>query len=88
MYIHKHREPVLLSLSSWCLLIVVCLFFVWPWVCLQFVIVVFPDYSHLLFFATSSTCSISVPPTFIHLEEASQKVLAVEAGQHALVSLQ
>ena len=35
------REPVaLLNLSSWCLVIVVWLFFVVPWVCLQFVIVV------------------------------------------------
>ena len=29
---------------------VVWLFFAVPWVCLQFVIVVFPDYTHLLFF--------------------------------------
>ena len=39
----------LLSLSSWCLVIVVWLFLVVPWVCLQFVIVVFPDHTHLLF---------------------------------------
>ena len=37
------REPVaLLILSSWCLVIAVWLFLVVPWVCLQFVIVVFP----------------------------------------------
>ena len=36
------RELIsLLSLSSWCLLMVVWLFLVVPWVCLQFVIVVF-----------------------------------------------
>ena len=39
---------VLLSLSSWCFLIVVWLFLVVPWVCLQFVIVVFPDHTHYL----------------------------------------
>ena len=39
----------LLSLSSCCLVIVVWLFLAKPWVCLQFVIVVFPDYTHLLF---------------------------------------
>ena len=39
----------LLSLSSWCLVIVVWFFLAVPWVCLQFVIVVFPDHTHLLF---------------------------------------
>ena len=38
----------LLSLSSWCLVIVVCFFLAVSWVCLQFVIVVFPDHTHLL----------------------------------------
>ena len=43
----RKRELVaLLSLSSWCLVIVVWLFLVVPWVCLQFVIVVFPDHTH------------------------------------------
>ena len=31
-------------------MIVVWLFLAMPWVCLQFVIVVFPDHNHLLFF--------------------------------------
>ena len=46
------RELVaLLSLSSWCLLIVVWLFYAGLlWVCLHFVIVVFPDHTHLFFF--------------------------------------
>ena len=44
----RERElVVLLSLSSWCLLIVVSLFLAEPRVCLQ--IVVFPDHTHLLF---------------------------------------
>ena len=44
------REPVaLLSLSSWCLVMVVWLFLAVPWVCLRFVIEVFPDHTHLLF---------------------------------------
>ena len=46
----KRELVALLSLSSWCLLIVVCLFLAVPWVCLQFVTVVFPDHTHLLFF--------------------------------------
>ena len=40
----------MLSLSSWSLVIVVWLFFLVPWVCLQFVIVIFPDHTHLLCF--------------------------------------
>ena len=36
----------LLSLSSWCLVIVVWLFLAVPWACLRFVIVVFPDHTH------------------------------------------
>ena len=35
--------------SSWCLMIVVMPFLALPYVCLQFVIVVFPDHTHLLF---------------------------------------
>ena len=44
------RELVsLLSLSSKCLVIVVGLFIAAPRVCLQFVIVIFHDHTHLLF---------------------------------------
>ena len=46
----KRELVVLLNLSSWCLVIAVWLFLAVPWVCLQFVIVVFPDHTHLLFF--------------------------------------
>ena len=45
----KRDLVALLCLSSWCLVIVVWLFLTMPWVCLQFVIVVFPDHTHLLF---------------------------------------
>ena len=45
----KRELVALLSLSSWCLVIVVWLFLAVPWVCLRFVIVVFPDHTHLLF---------------------------------------
>ena len=45
----ERKLVALLSLSSWCLVIVVWLFLAVPWVCLQCVIVVFPDYNHLLF---------------------------------------
>ena len=46
--IGKRELVALLSLSSWCLVIVVWLFLAVLWVCLQFVIVVFPDRTHLL----------------------------------------
>ena len=45
----KRELDALLSLSSWCLVIVVWLFLSVPWVCLQFVIVIFPNHTHLLF---------------------------------------
>ena len=45
----KRELVALLNLSSWCIVIVVWLFLAVPWVCLQFVIVVFPDHTHLLF---------------------------------------
>ena len=45
----KRELVALLSLSSWCLAIVVWFFLAVPWVCLQFVIVVFPDHTYLLF---------------------------------------
>ena len=45
------RELVdLLNLSLWCLVMVERLFLAVPWGCLWFVIVVFPDHTHLLFF--------------------------------------
>ena len=44
----KGELVALLSLSIWCLVIVVWLFLAAAWVCLQFVIVVFPDHIHLL----------------------------------------
>ena len=45
----KRELVALLSLSSWCLVIVVWIFLAMPWVCLQFLIVVFPDHTRVLF---------------------------------------
>ena len=42
----KIELVTLLSLSSWCLVFVVWLFLAVPWVCLQVVIVVFPDHTY------------------------------------------
>ena len=46
----KRELVALLDLSSWCLVMVERLFLVVPQDCLQFVIVVFPDHTHLLFY--------------------------------------
>ena len=45
----KRELIALLNLSSWCLLMVERLFLAVPRGCLQFVIVVFPDHTHILF---------------------------------------
>ena len=42
----KSELVALLCLSFWCFVIAVWVFLTMPWVCLQFVIVVFPDHSH------------------------------------------
>ena len=48
----KRELIALLNLSSWCLVMVERLFLTVPRGCLQFVIVEFPDHTHLLFFLT------------------------------------
>ena len=45
----KRELVVLLDLSSWCLVVVERLFLAVPRGCQRFVIVVFPDHTHLLF---------------------------------------
>ena len=45
----KRELVALLNLSSWCLVMVERLFLLVQWGCLRFVIVVFPDHTHLLF---------------------------------------
>ena len=45
----KRELVALLNLSSWCLVMVEWLFLTVPQGCLWFVIVVFPDHTHLLF---------------------------------------
>ena len=45
----KRELVALLNLSSRCLVMVEWLFLAVPWGCLRFVIVVFPDHTHLLF---------------------------------------
>ena len=48
----KRELIALLNLSSWCLMVVERLLLAVPRGCLRFVIVVFPDHTHLLFFSS------------------------------------
>ena len=48
--IWKRELVAFLNLSSWCLVMVERLFLAVPWGCLRFVIVVFSDHTHLLFY--------------------------------------
>ena len=50
----KRELIALLILSSWCLVMVERLFLAVPRGCLQFVVVVFPDHTHLLFLVLMS----------------------------------
>ena len=54
----KRELVALLKLSSWCLVMVVQLFLVMPRGCLRFVIVVFPDHTHLLFLLSITSKSM------------------------------
>ena len=57
----KRELADLLSLSSWCLVIVAWLFLAVPWVSLQFVIVVSPDHTHLLFLLQTNGINTKLP---------------------------
>ena len=57
----KRELVTLLNLSSWCLVMVERLFLAVPRGCLQFVIVVFPDHTHLLFLSPPVNILQTVP---------------------------
>ena len=52
----------LLNLSSWYLVMVEWLFLAVPWDCLRFVLVVFPDHTHLLFLALAKSDGFYLSP--------------------------
>ena len=56
----KRGQVALLCLSSLCLVIVVWLFLTIPLVCLQFVIVVFPDHIYLQFMKQATPLILSL----------------------------
>ena len=67
----KRELVALLNLSSWCLVMVEWLFLAVPWGCLRFVIVVFPDQTHLLFFN-----EINVRKCYIHVAGRGTDILS------------
>ena len=75
------RELVdLLNLSSWCLVMVERLFLVVPWGCLWFVIVVFPDHTHLLFW-TNYTFKVKTFEMFIALINDDSNLMTIKTYQ-------
>ena len=64
----KRELIALLNLSSWCLVMVERLLLAVPRGCLQFVIVVFPDHTHLLFLKKGHNSSkiLRIIPFFKH----------------------
>ena len=60
----KREQIALLNLSSWCLVMVERLFLAVRG-CLQFVIVVFPNHTHLLFFKEHSIGLLMIPSGYI-----------------------
>ena len=61
----KRKLVALPGLSSWCLMIVLLLFHAVPWVCLRFVIMVFPVHTHLLILISKD-----VPPGILFISLA------------------
>ena len=72
----KRELVALLSLSSWCLVIVVWLFHSVPWVCLQFMIVVFPDPTHVLFLSAQIDGIHDRGSRFVAELETAKKIIS------------
>ena len=74
----KRELIALLNLSSWCLVMVERLFLAAPRGCLQFVIVVFPDHTHLLFFKPcSENIFLTVPRWLLSMLRVCHTFLSV-----------
>ena len=56
----KRELVTLLNLSSWCLVMVERLFLVVPRRCLRFVIVVFPDHTHLFLYPQQTVFVVGI----------------------------
>ena len=69
----KRELVALVNLSSWCLVMVERLFLAVPQGCLRFVIVVFPDHTHLLFFPVNTMLYFGMFLSFLLLLWASAR---------------
>ena len=67
----KRELIALLNLSSWCLVMVERLFLAMPRGCLQFVIVVFPDHTHLLFLSRDDNVMFKFNAKFNYIGSTS-----------------
>ena len=68
----KRELVALLNLSSWCFVMVERLFLGMPRGCLRFVIVVFPDHTHLLFLYATSIVRLGAKVKSLALDEISE----------------
>ena len=64
----KRELIALLNLSSWCLVMVERFFLTVPRGCLQFVIVVFPDHTHLLILQYSTPPGKGTEYAVLHID--------------------
>ena len=91
----KRELIALLNLSSWCLVMVERLFLAVPRGCLQFVIVVFLDHTHLLFLLLSGGFNLDRGSSKDHLTQdifksnrsfLSEKVVVNGHGCHTALN--
>ena len=74
----KRELVALLNLSSWCLVMVERLFLAVPRGCLRFVIVVFPDHTHLLFFTVFAISILLIPSLITDILFENRKIKVLE----------
>ena len=82
----KRELVALLNLSFWCLVMVERLILAVPQGCLRFVIVVFPDHTHLLFFYPTFKLMMDCYIIFFFQEnEWQMRLIRLRAGMDRLV---
>ena len=74
----KRELIALLNLSSWCLVMVERLFLAVPQGCLQFVIVVFPDHTHLLFLWFQQTPNTLIDLCLNHCKHITRPIKVLD----------
>ena len=83
----KRELIALLNLSSWCLVMVEQLFLAVPRGCLQFVIAVFPDHTHLLFLTCKIICKQFTLAYFTYSKKKKKKKKKNMLGIKTLILL-